>query len=330
MRGRPWTTTLMSVAIVASALAVGVGTGPGAGAATARAATAARPAATASATPACTFDGGTFPIVTDVSAGSKIAIACTGLPALTPYLLLQASLLIGIDPKAAALLSGGTPSASTLEDALAALPEIDAASFAFPISNLSGDLNYTYTVPNFQPTDPNATCPPSELEFNVGLLGCALAMVDLETQKPLAVGSAVLEWPDYPFISPNPTIAFSATKKLQPGQVIDVTDAPNNTTYWWLATLASLEALLGGSSSAPPTTSVVFEGKHNVIVPTTSAITVTPASYDGKTLTVPTISGNFTVPSGVTGKQKVIVMYNATLDGNAGSGSRPSTPVKMM
>jgi hypothetical protein len=313
----------MSVAIVTSTLTVGlVGAGHAAGAATTRS------AATATATPACTFNGGTFPIVTDVSEGSKIAIACTGLPALTPYLLLQASLLIGIDPKAAALLSGGTPSASTLESALAALPEIDAASFAFPVSNLSGDLNYTYTVPNFQPTDPNATCPPSQLEFNTGLLGCALAMVDLETQKPLAAGSAVLEWTEYPFIPPDPTIAFSATKKLEPGQVIDVTDAPGNTTYWWLATLASLEALLGGSSSSPPTSSVVFEGKHNVIVPAVSSITVTPASYDGKTLTVPTLTGNFTVPSGLTGKQKVIVMYDASLDGNA-LGIQTITPVKM-
>jgi hypothetical protein len=142
---------------VASALTIGlVGTG--------RAGAAVRPMATASATPACTFDGGTFPIVTDVSAGTKVVIACTGLPALTPFLLFHASLLIGIDPKAAALLSGGAPSASTLESAVAALPEIDAESFAFPISNLSGDLNYTYTVPNFQPLDPNATCPPRELD----------------------------------------------------------------------------------------------------------------------------------------------------------------------
>jgi hypothetical protein len=152
-------------------------------------------------------------------------------------------------------------------------------------------------------------------------------MVDLETQKPVA-GSAVLEWTDYPFIPPNPSIAFSAAKKLQPGQVITVTDEPDNTTYWWLATLASLEALLGGSSGAPPTTNVVFEGKHNVVVPATSSITVTPASYDGTTLTVPTIQGNFTVPPGVTGKQKVIVMYNASLDGNA-LGIQTVTPVKM-
>jgi hypothetical protein len=73
---------------------------------------------------------------------------------------------------------------------------------------------------------------------------------------------------------------------------------------------------------------VVFVGKHNVVVPATSSITVTPASYNGTTLTVPTFQGNFTVPSGVTRKQKVIVMYNASLNGLA-LGIQTVTPVKM-
>ena len=32
----------------------------------------------------CTFNGSALPLVTGVSAGSKIAISCTGLPACTP------------------------------------------------------------------------------------------------------------------------------------------------------------------------------------------------------------------------------------------------------
>ena len=44
-------------------------------------------------------------------------------------------------------------------------------------------------------------------------------------------------------------------------------------------------------------------------------IVVTPASYNGTTLTLPSISGSFTVPAGVTGKQKVYVLLEANLDG---------------
>jgi len=42
---------------------------------------------------------------------------------------------------------------------LAVLPEIDLALEAFPISDLFGNLNLTWTVPAFQPLDPNAAVP---------------------------------------------------------------------------------------------------------------------------------------------------------------------------
>ncbi|HXQ61001.1 MAG TPA: hypothetical protein VN796_01635 [Acidimicrobiales bacterium] len=264
--------------------------------------------------PACTFNNSSTPIVTDVSAGSKVAIKCTGLPALHPYLVLQASLLIGIDPKAAALLSGGSLGLGTLEAALAALPEIDAASITPLLSDLSGSLNFTYTVPTFQPTDPNASCPPSTAEINAGLIGCALAMVDVTTQKPVAAGSGILEYAGDPFLPPNPTLAFSA-KKATPGQQVTVSDKHGATTYWWLATLASLEALLGGGAAPTPVISVDFIGKHGVQVAATNNVTVSPASYDGTTLTPPILSGTFTVPAGVTGLQKVLVQYAADLSG---------------
>ena len=250
-----------------------------------------------------------------VKAGSKVVISCTGLPALHPYLLLQASLLIGIDPKAAALLSGGSLGVGTFESALAALPEVDAASLTPVVSDLSGDLNETYTVPSFQPTDPNATCPPSKLEIDTGLIGCALAMVDLTTQKPVAAGSAVLEYVGDPYIPTfTPSLKLSATEAT-PGQVVNVSQGRKSTHYWWLATLASLEALLGGGSAAPPTIGVTFMAKDGAIVPAVNTVTVTPATYNGTTLTPPVISGGFTVPPGVTGRQTVEVTYGADLGG---------------
>jgi hypothetical protein len=301
MRGRQWTMKLGSVALVMSCVAMGV-------------ATTATPVAAATG-PACTFDNSTLPIVTDVSAGSKVTIDCTGLPALHPYLVLQASLLIGIDPKAAALLSGGSLGLTTLEAALAALPEIDAASFTLLLSDLSGNLDFTYTVPTFQPTDPNAACPPTAAEISSGLIGCALAMVDLTTQKPVGAGSGILEYAGDPFLPTKPpTMALSA-KKATPGQSVTVSDKPGATSYWWLATLAGLEALLGGSAAAPPTITVDLIGKGAVDTPVTNNVSVAPASYNGTTLTPPKLSGGFTVPAGVTGHQKVQVTYGAVLGG---------------
>jgi hypothetical protein len=317
MRGHVFRFGLVLAVVVSVVAALGLAAAP------ATAARAGLPLATttttsttaAAPTPACTFNGSIIPIVTGVSAGSQIAISCTGLPALHPYLLLETSLLIGIDPKAAALLSGGaTPSAATLESALAALPEINPGSFAFPVSNLSGDLNETYTVPSTQPTDPNASCPPSVLEFNAGLIGCALAMVDLTTQKPVAAGSGVLEWTGYPFLPPDPTLALSTTI-ARPGQQVNASDVQGATTYWWIATLASLEALLGGGSAPPVTLAVNFGAKHQTFVAAAQSLTAAPASYNGSTLTPPALSGSFTVPSGMSGKHKVYISLSMPLEG---------------
>ena len=53
---------------------------------------------------------------------------CTGLPALHPYLVMETSLLLGIDPNASALLTGNIASLSGLLSLLDALPEINPAA----------------------------------------------------------------------------------------------------------------------------------------------------------------------------------------------------------
>ena len=77
----------MSVLLLCSLATAFVGPGSSAGATV---------AATASTGPQCTFNGSSLPLVTGVSAGSKIAISCSGLPALHPYLFVGTSLLLGI------------------------------------------------------------------------------------------------------------------------------------------------------------------------------------------------------------------------------------------
>ena len=242
--------------------------------------------------PACTFNGSGFPIIFAVTSGEVIDVKCTGLPALHPYLLAEASLLAGIDPQAKAALSGGVTSVSGLLGALAALQEINMGDLAFPVSDLNGDLNYSWTVPSTQPLAPDAACPPSIQEFNSGLIGCALAMIDLTSFKPVGAGSAVMQWKGGApsFLPPAPTLALSASTGTQ-GQTVNLGDAPGHTTYWWVSTLSALEGLLGGSAS-PPTVTVTLGSKTKLV----STATVTPASYSNGVFTPPVLSGTFTVP----------------------------------
>jgi hypothetical protein len=270
--------------------------------------------ASASTGPQCTFNGSSVPLLTGVSAGSKIAVRCTGLPALHPYMLVGTSLVVAIDPAAAPLFSGQVTSLSGLMSLLTALKEIDLASATTPTSDTSGDLNTTWTVPTFQALDPNASCPPTHEEFNSGLLGCALAMIDLTSFKPVGAGSALFEYSGFPVFPPNPTLALSASI-ADPNQTVSMSDAAGATTYWWLATLDVLQSSLGSSGGTAPTVKVTVIPSKGASVTALSNAQVTPASYSSGVFTPPALSGGFTVPSTVTGPVTIDVSLTAPLDG---------------
>jgi hypothetical protein len=239
--------------------------------------------------PKCTFNGSGLPIVTGASAGEKITVSCTGLPPLHPYLLMETSLLLAIDPKAAPLLSGNIVSLPGLLAVLAALPEINPAALSFPISDLSGNLNFDYILPSSHALDANAVCPPTTAQINAGLIGCGLATFDLTTFKPLGAGSAVIEYAGDPLFPPNPTLALSVPT-ASAGQVVTVSDAPGATTFWWLSTLSALSALLGAGAAPPPTITVTLT-KGTSVVTAPNTITVTPAVYNKPVLTPPRSPG---------------------------------------
>jgi hypothetical protein len=268
----------------------------------------------ASTGPQCTFNGSSVPLITGVSAGSKIAVSCKGLAPLHPYLLVGTSLVLAIDPAAAPLFSGQITSLSGLMGLLSALKEIDLASATTPTSDLSGNLSTSWTVPTFQALDPNASCPPTQQEFNSGLLGCALAMIDLTTFKPVGAGSALFEYTGFPVFPPNPTLALS-TSSAVPNQTVSVSDASGASTFWWLATLDVLQSALGPGSGSPPTVTVTIVDMKGRSVAASSNAQVTPASYSGGVFSVPVLSGSFTVPSTVTGPVTVLVKLIAPLDG---------------
>lgn len=280
------------------------------------AAAATAPASAQTTGPSCTFNGSSLPIVTDVEAGSQVKLSCTGLPPLQPYLLAEMSLVIGIDPATSGLLTGGITSLTGLESLLSSLGLLNTGALDFVASDLSGDLNVTYTVPSSQALDPNASCPPSTEEYNSGLIGCALAMINLSNFSPVAAGSGVLEYKGFNLLPPTPPNLNLSATKVAPGQTVNVSDTTGATTYWWLATLAQLGALLGGGAGSNAVS--VKIGKGDVV----NNVALTPASYVSGpldtpgTFTPPSISGSFTVPlSEKKGRKKVTVTESATVEG---------------
>ncbi len=262
--------------------------------------------------PACTFSGslGNTPLVLNVTPGGVVDIACKGLSSTTPYLLVETSLLLAVDPAAKALLTGQATSVPGLLSLVNALPEINAASEAFPVSDSSGSLDYDYTVPTTQALDPNATCPPTTKEFNSGLIGCAVAMINLSTFDVVDAGTFLLHYKtDASLFPPNPTLALS-TNAATVGQTVSISDAPAATTYWWMATLTSLYALLDGGTAGASTVTVKVGNKKAV-----SDASVVPASYSGGVFSPPKLSGTFVVPKARRGKKKVLVQLTGTLLG---------------
>jgi hypothetical protein len=246
-------------------------------------------------------------VVVGVTAGESINFDCTGFPASHPYLLVEASLLVAVDPAAAPLLKGQATSVPGLLAIIAALPELNALSIAFPSSDSSGVLNYNYTVPTTQPLDPNATCPPSTEQLRSGLIGCAVAMIDLTSFKPVVIGTCVLSYKGQAVFQPDPTLQLSVATAHK-GQRVSVSDKPGATTYWWVATLASLESNLSGSGgNTGPIPVVVKAGRGKTI----SSATVAPATYNGVTFTPPKLSGWFIAKG--KGKVNVKVTLDASL-----------------
>jgi hypothetical protein len=266
--------------------------------------------ADAAAAPSCAVKGALYGLlVPNVSAGQSVNLDCKNFPANHPYLLVEASLLVAIDPAAAPLLTGQATSVPGLLAIIAATPELNALSVAFPTSNSSGVLNYNYTVPSSSPLDPNATCPPTTEEINSGLIGCAVAMIDLESFKPVVAGTFVLEWKGDPLLPPDPTLKLSPTITTT-GQRVSVSDVPGAKTFWWLATLESIEAGLGGGGgSSGPVPVVVKNGRKKLV----STAVVTPASYNGTTFTPPALSGYFLAPA--RGKHTIKMTLTADLLG---------------
>jgi hypothetical protein len=278
----------------------------------------------------CSFDNGSLPLVTGVTAGSQVSVSCTGEKPHQLVLVAQTSLLIGLIPGISALLGGSSGGKSRLlsllkglPSELAALAEIAPGSLRFVTTSSTGTLDYTYVVPRFWALDPNASCPPAAQQFAEGVIGCALVMIDVNSLALLPGGYALLSSQSSLLsalpLTQNPTVAVAPTAAA-PGSTVSLSDAAGATTYWWLATLAYLEGILSGGTVSP-TVNVTVDGQT-----ATSNATASPATYRIPKLTPPRLSGTFVVPSGVpAGPQTVTVSLQTSLLGVSLSQSASTT-----
>ena len=260
------------------------------------------------ATPQPTCKTGLLPGIVIAKPGQKFTMTCQHLAATHPYLQVELSLLVAVDPAARPLLTGQLESVGGILGVVTALPEINPTSEQIDLSDSSGNLTSTYTIPTSQPTDPNAKCPPPTEQFNSGLIGCAIAMLDLTSGKPVNAGTVLFEnQPTGGLFPPDPTVSFSTTRPAK-GQTVKVMDAPNAKTFWWVATLASLGALLTGGS---PPTQLPVTIKAGGKVP--SHVFVTPAKYQNEVFTPPKLQGSFVATHG--GRVKVKMSLAAVVEG---------------
>lgn len=102
--------------------------------------------------------------VAGVTPGSKISISCAAgsFPDSSLLAIIQASGLAGV-----------------VSPASAELNEVDLGALSLVVTGSDGSLSTTFTVPTaFSAPDPNAACPATQAQINVGL-GCDLVIANL-------------------------------------------------------------------------------------------------------------------------------------------------------
>jgi len=267
--------------------------------------------ASAAAAPTCKFTGPAVgQLVGNITPGESVNVFCKGFPANNPYLLVTTSLLVAINPAAKPLLTGQVETLPGILALISALPEMNAQSVELPFSNSSGVLNTNYTVPTSQALDPNAVCPPTKQQFNSGLIGCAVAMIDVLTGKPVVEGTFLLNYKTQPLFPPDPTVQANPAVGTR-GHRETLSDANGATSYWWLATLVSVFNNLSGGTSTGSVPVVLRVGGRKV----PGGASVAAATYNNDvTFTPPRLSGSFIAKKA--GHEAIQVTLDANLLGN--------------
>jgi hypothetical protein len=231
----------------------------------------------------CSYGNTTTPAnpaaVTGVTPGSAITVSCAAgsLPASATMLVVEASGLAGI-------ISPMTTSAQ--------IGEIDTSDLGVASSGADGSLSTSFTVPaSFGASDPNAACPPTQAQINIGLT-CDLIVISVSTLTPVNEAMLVYSGQGTPN-TPTLHATFRVHRGVKTLTASDVAGAcptpPTATSHcWWGApvTGAPNPAAFGGVP-AP-------EGKVSKLI-TSGDLSVSPAVYCATGATAPACAS---VPAG--------------------------------
>ena len=213
--------------------------------------------------------------VLGVKPGSKITISCAAgsFPAASGILLVEASGLAAI-----------------VSPASANLGEVDATAIGSATTGSDGSLSTTFTVPAaFKATDPNAVCPPTRAQINVGLT-CELVLVSGKTLAPLNEAQLMYNGQRQPN---KPTL--QATAQLRNGrttitvsQVRGACPTPPTakSRCWWGAPVTGTPSTAFGGIPAPEALLA-----SNAFQVTSGTLAVSPAVYCAKAATAKACKG---------------------------------------
>lgn len=328
----------------------------------------------------CSFNGQTStlgppPVIAGVptSAGGSIPVACSNLNTAGDIALIQAQ----ASPLVLVTQCNGVPctqsgnTAQTFISAFGGDVDLGTANCAFPPPSGS-TWNVTYQVPRpftgggtacagafSAAPNADAACPPTQQQVNVGLVGCAMAVVGANTSSSAQLYG--LAWNKYsnPIgVTPQaPTLQLGASSAVA-GSSVAVQDAagcdPKTQTcpYWWGDPL-STAPYAGGTSTgtlpvalppinmywqfcpatAPSCSEVSSGSSQNTFEDnaTSPSVTVKPAVYNFNTTTstgnftsYPTLAGSIPIPSSLAPGKYVLHLLEGNPFGTFVSGNGPA------
>jgi hypothetical protein len=256
-------------------------------------------------------------LIAGVVAGTtKLAFDCN--TSVSPAIVAEASLLAALGssnvlPTSEADTSAlGTFTASATDTGCPAgvAGQCSTATFAVPTTfSASGDAN--------------AVCPPTQAQINAGVFGCAIAVAD-KSEAEIAGGEYLLQYASSAATPPAaPTIAALQTTG-SPGSLINVSDAANNTGYWWGNALQPSQALASQTvaQTAPANCTVGYGNVPSAYLEdawfitgtstevgggSATGVTISNDCYSGSKLSPPVLGGTITVPATVTSGTKYTV-----------------------
>jgi hypothetical protein len=238
------------------------------------------------AAPTCTYNGGAF-VPNVVPGTTAVNVACTGLTPNEPLILIEASPLAGV-----------------VDPASFQLNDVDISTLNTPTADASGNLPpLPIPIPAVNTfTDGNASCPPSPAQINAGLVACAIAVADGSTLALLSEGLLVYQGQGMP--AAPPTLAITPSAGIA-GTVLHASDASAATTFWTgnaLTTVTGLTSTIGGIAAANTlSVSPALYCQAAAVKPGCSGIAV-------GTVVPPALSGTITVPPGIPGGSRQVVV----------------------